>query len=115
MKIDIYKEIGEICITMQDGQKIFDQIHPVLLVGNAVELNFENVILCAPLFFNTAIGRLLEDIKPENIDCLVKIKNINSISSTAFKHSIEHAKEYYGNPEIRKAVDEVLLQQAEDW
>ncbi|MBF0607940.1 MAG: STAS-like domain-containing protein [Candidatus Magnetobacterium sp. LHC-1] len=114
MKIDIYKEIGEICITMQDGQKIFDQIHPILLAGNTVELNFENVNLFASLFFNASIGRLLEDIKSEDLNRLVKITNINSIGRTAFRRSIENAREYYGNKKRRDAVDEVLLQQAEE-
>ncbi|MBF0338344.1 MAG: STAS-like domain-containing protein [Nitrospirae bacterium] len=114
MKTDIYKEIGEICITMQDGQKIFDQIYPILLAGNTVELNFEKVTLFTSLFFNAAIGHLLKDIKPEDLNRLIKITNMNSLGWTVLKRVIENAKEYYGKPEIRKAVDEILLRQAED-
>ena len=106
--------VGENCITLEDGQKIFDVIHPELLIGNVVELNFENVTVFASPFFNTAIGRLLKDIKPEDLNRLLKIINLVPAGLTVLKRVIENSKEYYSNAGARKALDEVLLEQAEN-
>lgn len=113
MKIDVHKIIGENCITLEDGQKIFDLIHPELTVGNAVELDFENVTVLASPFLNAAIGRLLKDIKPSNLNRLLKITNLVPTGLAVLRRVIENSKEYYSNPNVRKAVDEILFEQSE--
>ena len=65
VKIKLVEFIGENCITIDQGAKVFAKIHPLLAVGNAVELEFEGVQVFASPFFNNAIGKLLEDLKPE--------------------------------------------------
>ena len=114
MKIDVHKIIDENCITLEDGQKIFDLIHPELTAGNAVELDFENVTVLASPFLNSAIGRLLKDIKPDNLNRLLKITNLVPAGLTVLKRVIENSKEYYSNGAVRKALDEVLLDQADN-
>ncbi len=113
MKVDVFKEVGENCITLEDGHKIYDMIHSELSSGNNVELDFENVKIFASPFFNSAIGRLLKDFKPEDLNRLLKITNITSTGMSVLRRVIENAKEYYSNPEMRKAVDDVLLEQSE--
>jgi len=113
MRVEIHSMIGENCITLEDGQKIFDLIHPELLVGNAVELNFANVTVFASPFFNAAIGRLLKDIKPDDLNRLLKITALVPPGLTVLKRVIENSKEYYSNEGTRKALDAVLLEQAE--
>lgn len=113
MKIDVHKIIGENCITLEDGQKIFDLIHPELTAGNAVELDFENVTVLASPFLNAAIGRLLKDIKPGNLNRLLKITNLVPTGLAVLRRVIENSKEYYSNPNVRKAVDETLFEQSE--
>ncbi len=112
MKVDIHSLIGENCITLEDGQKIFDLIHPELLVGNAVELNFVNVTVFASPFFNAAIGHLLKDIKPDDLNRLLKITGLVPPGLMVLKRVIENSKEYYSNDGARKALDDVLLAQA---
>jgi hypothetical protein len=114
MKIDIYKIIGENCITLEDGQKVYDLIHPELSAGSAVELDFTNVTVFASPFFNSAIGRLLKDIKPDDLNRLLKITSLVPAGLTVLKRVIENSKEYYSNGAVRKALDEVLLDQAEN-
>ena len=113
MKVDVLKVIGENCITLEDGQKIFDMIHPELSAGKNVELDFENVKIFASPFFNSAIGRLLKDLKPDDLNRLLKITRLNPTGVSVLKRVIENAKEYYSNPNMRKAVDEVLFKQSE--
>jgi hypothetical protein len=114
MKVDVFKEIGENCITLEDGNKIYDMIHPELSTGNNVELDFENVKIFASPFFNSAIGRLLKNLKSEDLNRLLKITNLTPTGMTVLKRVIENAKEYYSNPDMRKAVDEVLLEQSQN-
>ena len=56
MNILIIKDfVGENAITLSDGQKIYDQIYPLLKSGNKVEIDFNGVkfllhrFLMAPL------------------------------------------------------------------
>lgn len=112
MKIEVRNTIGENCITVDDGRKIFDLIHHELLSGNTVELDFINVSVFASPFFNSAIGRLLKDIEPDDLNRLLIVTNLVSTGLTVLKRVIENSKDYYSNPEARKALDEVLLEQA---
>lgn len=114
MKIDIHRIIGENCITLEDGQKVFDLVHPKLLASQAVELNFENVTVFASPFFNAAIGRLLKDIKPDDLNRLLKISDLIPTGLAVLKRVIENSKEYYSNEGARKALDEILHEQAEN-
>ncbi|MBI4653582.1 MAG: STAS-like domain-containing protein [Nitrospirae bacterium] len=114
MKVDVFKVTGENCITLEDGHKIFDMIHPELSAGRVVELDFENVKIFASPFFNSAIGRLLKDFKSEDLNRLLKITNLTPTGMSVLKRVIENAKEYYSNPEMRKAVDDVLLEQSQN-
>lgn len=114
MKIDVHKIIGENCITLEDGQKVYDLINPELSAGRTVELDFTNVTVFASPFFNSAIGRLLKDIKPDDLNRLLKIINLVPAGLTVLKRVIENSKEYYSNGAVRKALDEVLLDQAEN-
>ena len=114
MKLNIYELIGENCITMEDGRKVYDLIHPELLAGQPVELDFERVDVYASPFFNTAIGQLLKDIKAEDLNRLLKIFNLVPAGRAVLKRVIENSKQYYSDENFRKAQDEVLLEQAED-
>lgn len=114
MKINVHEMIGENCITLEDGQKIFGLLYPQLSAGSAVELDFEKVKIFASPFFNASIGRLLKDIKPDDLNRLLKISNLVPAGLSVLKRVIENSKEYYANPNLRKAVDEVLLEQSEN-
>jgi hypothetical protein len=56
----IVKEVigGECCITIDDGEKIYDLIYDALSNKQSVTLDFTNIEIYAAPFFNAAIGRL---------------------------------------------------------
>lgn len=113
MRLNLFDLVGEHCITLQDGEKVYALIHPELAAGRAVELDFLKVGVFASPFFNGAIGRLLEDIKSEDLNRLLKISNLNDVGYMALKRVIENSKEYYSNPTLRDVLDEILAEQAE--
>ena len=113
MRLNLYEFVGENCITMQDGERVYAKIHPELIAGRPVELDFLNVGVFASPFFNGAIGRLLKDIKPQDLNQLLKISNLNDVGLTVLKRVIANSREYYSNPTLRDVLDEILSEQAE--
>lgn len=114
MKLIVYDLIGENCLTLDDGQKVYNLIHPELLAGRQVEIDFDKAKVFASPFFNAAIGRLLKDIKSEDLNRLLKVSNLVPAGYAVLKRVIENSKQYYSDDNTRKAVDAVLLEQAEN-
>lgn len=49
-------------MTPYQGKELYDLIHPQLIQGDTVTLDFSGVRICIPPFINFAIGYLLKDI-----------------------------------------------------
>lgn len=58
---------------MDNGQKIYDLIHPKLLSGEVVTLDFSGARIFASPFMNVAVGQLLRDIDAETLQRLLII------------------------------------------
>lgn len=112
--ISVFKEIGTNCITIEDGQNIFKQVHPFLTKGEAVTLDFEGVSVFASPFFNAAVGQLLRDIKPEALNRLLNLAHLTDNGKVVLRRVIENSKQYYSDSVARKAIDEILNEEAED-
>ena len=108
-KYEIYKIIGENCMTPDDGQKIYDLIHPERLANSTIELDFTGVNICISPFFNFAIGQLLRDIEPDTLNRLLTVSNLNSVGMQVLKVVINNAKRYYYSGEnVRQAIDKIV-------
>lgn len=115
MKLKIYEIAGENCITMESGQKVYDQIYGELKAGRPVELDFSSVSIFASPFFNAAIGQLFQDFKPEHLQSLLTTTNLLEPEGLqVLNRVIENSKQYYTDDSYRKAQDEVLGKEAED-
>lgn len=113
MRIELHALVGDSAITLDDGQKVYDQIHPALLASREVKLDFAGVGILASPFFNAAIGRLLQDIEPEALNRLLQVRNLTPAGMYTLRRVIENSKRYYGDQRIQHAVDEALRQEAE--
>jgi len=111
-KYNIYDLVGKYCMTLEDGQKVYKLIHPELKAERPVEVDFAGVNIFASPFFNFAIGQLLGDIKPETLNRLLKVSNLNPVGKQVLKAVIENSKRYYSDEYTRKAVDKVVSEQA---
>ncbi|BAZ14535.1 hypothetical protein NIES4071_63790 [Calothrix sp. NIES-4071] len=112
MRHEILNLVGKNCITPGDGQKVYELVHPELLADQPVELDFAGVKIFASPFFNFAIGQLLRDIEPENLNRLLKVSNLNQVGKQILKLVIENSKRYYSDPDFRNRVDQVISEQA---
>lgn len=112
MKYKVYELIGENCMSQKAGQQIYDLIYPQLQAGKSVELDFAGVRRFLSVFFNFAIGQLLRDIKPEDLDRLLVVSNLSPLGQQTYDEVIENAKRYYSDEQYRQAVDEMVLEQS---
>lgn len=112
MKVSVATDVGRNCITLDQGERVYDAIHPVLKAGEPVELDFVGVSVFASPFFNAAIGRLLADIKPDSLNSLLRIDHLSLSGLEVLKHVIENSKNYYSDPKEQAALDRILADQA---
>jgi hypothetical protein len=114
MKTSIHSMIGENCITFDDGQQVYDAIRPELAAGHPVELDFECVEIFASPFFNAAIGQLLKDIEPDELNRLLCISSLNLNGQNTMRRVIENSKRYYREEGMRKIIDDIFFEQSRD-
>jgi hypothetical protein len=112
MEINIRQDIGDNCMTLKQGQSLYDTIYPQLQSGETVELDFLGVRIFASPFFNYAIGQLLRDLKADRLNELLIIKNLNSVGSNTLELVIENAQRYYSDDKFRHTKDEVIREMA---
>ena len=112
MKLEIRKLVGKNCMTGEDGQKVYNEIYPLLLEGKSVELDFDGVTIFASPFFNVAIGQLLRDIDSYSLNQLLKPSHLSPLGLRILKRVIENSKWYYSSQNNQRIVDEVLEEQA---
>ncbi len=112
MKIDIFKMVGQNCVTVEDGSKVFDVVHPELAASRKVEIDFNHAKVFASPFFNAAFGRLLKDFSPTLLNSNLKIEHLSDVGKEILRRVIENAKDYYNNPATRKALDDILKEQS---
>ncbi|MEH2083978.1 MAG: STAS-like domain-containing protein [Nostoc sp.] len=108
MVYKIYDIVGEYAITADGGQKLYDQIYPLLLAGKPVELDFTGVKVFASPFVNFAFGQLLKDIPADKLNQLVEFTSLNADGWDVLEHVMAKAKRYYSDEKYRTAVDTVI-------
>lgn len=95
--IRLSEAVGIHCITQQDGQKIYREIHPLLRDQQQVELDFTGVNVVASPFLNAAIGQLLRDLTPETLNTFLKFPNLPTVVKPILRRVIANARAYYTN------------------
>ena len=106
---DVFELAGKYCIAPGDGQRLYEQIHPILKAGEPVTLDFSETQVFASPFFNFAIGQLLRDLTPQTLNDLLKVKQLAPPGKDVLRRVIENAKLYYASsPEEQRAADEAV-------
>ena len=93
----VYDVTGEFATDADDGQCIYDYIHPFLTDGIPVDLDFKDVTVFSSAFFTFSIGQLLEDLSIDVINRLLSVQNISSDGRRILTRAIANAKLYYGD------------------
>jgi hypothetical protein len=112
MRYSVHEITGSFAITPENGQKLYDQIHPALLAGQNVELDFNGTKVFASAFFNFAVGQLLKDLSPDALNQHLHITGLNDNGQSVLRRVIGNSKRYYSEPNYQKAVNSVMEEYA---
>jgi STAS-like domain of unknown function (DUF4325) len=112
MRYIVNEITGPYAIAPDNGQKLYDQIHPVLLSGQNVELDLDGTKVFASAFFNFAVGQLLKDLSPDALNQQLHITGLNDNGQNILRRVIDNAKRYYDDPRYQQAVDSVMEEYA---
>jgi len=114
MKIQLADFIGQRCITVEQAEKLYNEIHPRLLSGEEVVINLDGVKTLLSLFLNNAIGPLFKDFDGTQLSKLLKFENLSESQQQTLDRVLDNAEEYHRNPARKKAVDEALARILEE-
>ena len=109
VKIKVADLIGSpLCISAEDGQKVFDKVEQLVKDRQQVTISFENVIILISLFLNVAIGQLYGSFSEEDIRAHLKVEGLCSDDMELLKSVVDNAKKYYSN---KKSYDDAWLEE----
>lgn len=87
-----------LCISSEDGNKVYDQISALIKDGRDIVLSFERVKLLISLFLNAAIGRLYGSFNEDEIRAHLRVEGLTPEDMEILKKVVANAKKYYANP-----------------
>ena len=100
---------GPLCVSAEDGQRVYDKIAPLLRNGQKVVLSFEQVETLISAFLNAAIGQLYGEFSEDRIRELVSIRDMDDEDQAVLKRVVDNAKAYFKAPkEFNQAWKEEL-------
>lgn len=90
---------GTLCISSEDGQKIFEKLVPLLKEGKHVIISFERITTIISLFLNVAVGQLYGTFTEEQIREQLQVSDLADDDLDILKRVVDNAKRYYANRE----------------
>lgn len=87
-----------LCISAEDGQKVFEKLEPLLKSGKQVTISFDRVSMLISLFLNVAIGQLYGSFSEDEVRSLVIVEALSGEDMELLKRVVDNAKKYYANP-----------------
>lgn len=114
MKFELRSLVGPNCVTLQQGQKIYELVRPHVGAGTAVELDCAGVNVFASPFFNAAVGQLLRDFSFEDLKNLLHVEGLSAPGKSLLHLVVENSKEYYGDLEAQKIIDAIVVEHSRD-
>jgi|SRR5208282_111935 len=112
MKLNVQKLVGDVCMTQEDGEKLYAAYRAAFDAGETVELDFAGTRIFVSQFFNAAVGQLLESYEVEEVRRRLRCVNLPPAAQAPLRRSVENAERYYRDPKYREALDRVLADQA---
>ena len=95
----IYEVVGSsLCVTSEDGEKVYEQIATALKDNQKIRLSFKNVKSLTPVFLNAAIGQLYGQFPEEKIRNSISVDDIERDDIALLKLVIDTAKAYFQTP-----------------
>ncbi len=107
---------NNICVTAEDGEKIYKAILQALQQGKNVQISFKGVEDITSLFLSAAIGQLYDTkgLSEQEIRERLTVVDATNQDLETLVRTVERAKEYFKDPErFHSATDEILGEDSE--
>ena len=102
--IKVSELIGKhICISADDGQKVYSKIDHLLREGNHISVSFEGVTLVISFFLNVAIGQLYGSFDEQTIRDHLRVEGLEPDDRELLKQVVDNAKLYFPNKKAQNA------------
>lgn len=108
--INVVEVVGDgICVTDEDGQKIYDAIKSALLDGKKIIISFDGVVDLTSAFLNNAIGQLYGNFDGDFIKSKLSVTNVSKNDSVILKRVVDRAKSFFDDPDHYMRVANAVL------
>ena len=88
-----------LCVSAEDGQRVHDEIAPMLEEGRKVKLSFERVETMISAFLNAAVGQLHGHMSEDRIRELLSVTDMKGEDAALLRRVVQNAKRYFANRE----------------
>ncbi len=88
---------GSLCISAEDGQKVFEKIKQLFENDQKVVVSFDKVTMLISLFLNAAIGQLYGSFSEEKVKTSLEVTGLAAEDIEILKKVVDNAKKYYAN------------------
>ena len=114
--VQVYDIVGgPLCVSTDDGQRLYEKIAPFLQEDTPVVLSFDRVDTMISAFLNAAIGQLYGKFPDDRVDKLLTATHLSADDAEVWQHVIDNAKAYFRNrTKFDQAWREVLDDEVDD-
>ncbi len=95
---------SQLCISAEDGQKVFEKIVVLLRQG-------KQVTMIISLFLNAAIGQLYNEFNEDELKSGLTVSGLADDDLAMLKRVLDNARRYYANP---RSFDQAWRSEVED-
>ena len=108
--INVVKVVGDsICVTDEDGKKVYDVINNALSDGKKIIISFDGVTDLTSAFLNNAIGQLYGNFDEAFVKSKISVTDISKIDVVILKRVVDRAKSFFDDPDhYTRAANAVL-------
>lgn len=103
--------IGTLCVSADDGQRLYELIVDNIKNDQPVNVSFSGVDTLISAFLNASIGQLYGEFDEEQIQKYVQISDMEADDFELLQRVIDNAKLYFQN---RRSFDEAWDSQEDD-
>ena len=89
---------GPYAVSAEDGQRLRDQIAPLLRAGTPVALSIAGIDTLMGAFLNAALEPLCADLSEARFGALLMLRDISQDDRAMVERSMRNARVYYANP-----------------
>lgn len=88
--------------SIEDAEKLTNQIEPNLLNDTKIEIDFTDITIFTTLFFNNALAKYILKLGPDEYEKKFSVLFSSELGEITYQHSIDNAKDYYNKSDENK-------------